>query len=184
LTDAVVKVGTCEGCNSQYAYTHEVTAHGTGLNFLFVEGASAERRAARKANQELAARLEYDCTPVPCPQCSFYQTNMVEKIRRGRWRLLQIMGYVLIPLSVFVLVVALTFSLVPGMPQSIVAASWFCGVSLLLVGFGLLIFRTMSNRKLDPNCFDGTEERFELARKYAMDSAAVKRMLQRQNIRH
>jgi hypothetical protein len=75
-----VKFVTCESCATEYVYVLEREASGGGTTAYGLNSEGAERDAKSAAGETLAAVLENDFDPVPCPACGHYQKYMFPKL--------------------------------------------------------------------------------------------------------
>lgn len=89
VSGALVKKVRCESCYKHYVYQMHRTGTGTGSSPLFLDNEGASGRAQSGAMLNLIHQLENTVDVVPCPNCGWYQDDMVKKARRGyrRWML-------------------------------------------------------------------------------------------------
>src|SRR3954451_16457292 len=80
----VVKRVTCEKCSCAYVYEMVRSATGSGLNPYFIDPGGAEDRAYGRAARRLRKALVEGAEPVACPDCGWYQGDMVREIKRRR----------------------------------------------------------------------------------------------------
>ena len=76
----------CEQCGREFTYLVERTGTGKGSSWYFLDNEGAQIRADTKAQQTLAASLGCAVDPVACPECGWFQKNMVVEARRRRHR--------------------------------------------------------------------------------------------------
>lgn len=78
------KVCCCETCRLEFVYTVERTGVGSGSSLLFLDNAGARNRAGARANQNLEKALQQAVDAVACPQCGWFQAEMIaaEKSKR------------------------------------------------------------------------------------------------------
>jgi hypothetical protein len=98
-----VREAKCERCSCAYAYEMVRRAEGSGTSPYFLNNAGAEASAQGRAAKRLKKALERGVDPVPCPDCSWYQANMVREMRYRR-------GRSMVKLAIFGLVIAAIIS--------------------------------------------------------------------------
>ena len=76
VSGSVLKGAYCENCECEYLYKMVRTAEGQGSSPYYLDNAGAERRAQQAAINSLTASLK-GVDPVPCPDCGWYQKNML-----------------------------------------------------------------------------------------------------------
>ena len=150
----VVKRVPCEKCGREYVYKMARTGYGRANVIL---NDYAQDVATNKADANLAAALERECEPVPCPGCGWYQPHMFPRARRLRHRWMSRLAVYGFPCSVLVAI--------PGLilwgygeqnrPGSFV---WWLGALLLAVAAALLlalpvmpVVKFLVCRRYDPN---------------------------------
>jgi hypothetical protein len=150
---------------------------------LFLDNDGARDRAGRNAEEALYRMLERDCAPVPWPKCSKYQTNMVEKLRRGRWTGLKIFAivllFLLIPVGLFAGYLTHAHSTV-GTDDNLrdMIIGWAVAAAVFFGVVGIVVFRSRSNQAYDPNTDEQEKERRELASQTAFSLADYQRLVQ------
>jgi hypothetical protein len=79
---SIVKTVVCERCQKKYGYklTRRVTCKATSI--LMLENRAAAARATKNAEEGARKSLREQCDPVPCPQCGWYQKEMIPQARR------------------------------------------------------------------------------------------------------
>jgi hypothetical protein len=107
ISGTVVRRVTCEKCACAYAYELVRAASGGATSIYMLNNAGAEYRARTRANKKLRRALERGVEPVPCPDCGWFQAEMVQEARR---RLVQ--G--LVPAAAVCLTLAGAIALVMG----------------------------------------------------------------------
>jgi hypothetical protein len=84
-----LKSACCENCNGTYFYQMQCTAQGQGSSPYYLDNDGAQRRSQAAAQKNLQKLLN-GILPIRCPDCGFYQQDMV-RILRGtsgtRWLL-------------------------------------------------------------------------------------------------
>ena len=82
VTGSVTKSVRCEKCHRQYNYAARRVGIGSGNSVLFLDNEGARRRADRDATKDLERTLAKAIEPVPCPNCRWYQRDMVRLVKR------------------------------------------------------------------------------------------------------
>lgn len=82
LTATTRKEVVCEHCRCEYAYNMTCTSHGRGISLLWVDNDDARERAQVYATRGLERMHRAGCELVPCPDCGWYQRDMVRKKRQ------------------------------------------------------------------------------------------------------
>ena len=142
----------CEACNCEYVYQV----------FRRVWGGSQQ-----EAVENLHNALYSACDPVPCPECGWYQRDMVERARQLRCRLLEYAGAGLVLVSVVAFLIVVSVGVRAG------SSVWWCVLPLALFASGvvLLVLRSVLPRSFDPNTAD-LESRIRLGRRRAISKEA------------
>jgi hypothetical protein len=162
---------TCEHCGSSYCYHLTRTTHAHVHEIYDLAGNTAFRRAQDRAQAKLRRLLETAADPVPCPECGWYQKNMLPSLRRSRlpwmravarWSL----ALVLIPLviSVVGLIGAKDLKAAPEWTSYTCVAT----VILPLALPALYALRWVLNRLYDPNKAIDQDERVRRGRERAV----------------
>jgi hypothetical protein len=166
---SAVKAVVCENCNYYYAYRLSREAVGDSTGFLVPDYETAQQRASDK----LRELLERGCDPVPCPECGWYQQNMVTRARQLKYRPLLIIGVVLI-IIVMVLsfpVIICTFNEGPKGPTLRSGIGYFVLLLIwevaLATSAGCLAARFLLPCFFNPNKAD-VESRIQLGRSRAI----------------
>lgn len=155
ISGAVVRRVTCEKCGCAYAYEMVRQGRGGGTSLYMLNNAGAEDRARTRASKRLRRELLHGVDPVGCPDCGWYQADMVREARR---RTMQ--G--IVPTAIVCLAIAAAYALVVGALLSATAgveprpAAYWLRVGALpgfLVGAALLalLVRYAVARGVDPN---------------------------------
>ena len=86
-TGSAVKNVHCEQCGKHYSYEVVRRAMGSGSSPFLLCNSAAKSWAQKAAGRKLAAALARAIDPVPCPDCGWFQSNMVAEMRRRghRW---------------------------------------------------------------------------------------------------
>lgn len=93
VTGREPKVVECEACRHGYVYFLKRAGYGQNTSVFFLDNAGAKARAADQAHAGLEAALATGIDPVPCPQCGWYQAEMVAQARAAHWAGLRYVGY-------------------------------------------------------------------------------------------
>jgi hypothetical protein len=86
LTGSVVRHARCEKCSCEYGYEMVRRATGSGHSPYCLNNSGAQDRANAQASRALRRALEKGADPVACPECGWYQADMVRDMRRRRGR--------------------------------------------------------------------------------------------------
>src|SRR5262245_22850887 len=74
----------CEKCGSRFSYTYLAKAVGEDGSLYFLDNEGAAARAVARAKSELKGELAHGTYMVPCPECGWYQKDMVREMRASR----------------------------------------------------------------------------------------------------
>jgi hypothetical protein len=136
------KFVTCGQCQKPYAYLLELEATGQGHNTLFLDAEGAARQAREQAIQNFEAQSRNRVLPVPCPQCGYYQPDMVAFLKDKRSiNALQVVGAVIVLLAFAPL-------------ASGAAYAWVGTAVLAALGVGVLAAGYAVAFRFDPNAGD------------------------------
>jgi hypothetical protein len=139
---SIIKFLRCEQCGKAYAYE-------------MLRGADGE--TFRSANMRLRSKLERSCDPVPCPDCGWYQQEMVHRLRMKHLAWLQLIAQALVLISIAVLVVLMSIAVDllenPGERRSDIwyLLPWVGWVVTLAAAGALFILRKVLCDEYDPN---------------------------------
>jgi hypothetical protein len=86
ISGTVVRRVTCEKCACAYAYELVRAASGAGTSMYLLDNSGAEYRARTRANKKLRRALERGVEPVQCPDCGWFQADMVREAQRRKAR--------------------------------------------------------------------------------------------------
>jgi hypothetical protein len=156
VTGSTLKVVQCEKCQANYAYVMTRTSTGHGRSILFLDNAGAQDRARQRAEDNLNYRLENACDPVPCPDCGWFQEEMLPKARKTLCQWMQTTGIALLIGAIAFAVVGYAGILMekgrpaPGCAAPALGAGAVCA----LVGTVFLIAWLIRRIRLDPNALD------------------------------
>src|SRR5436189_1879758 len=87
-----VKQVHCEQCGCDYFYRMVRRGEGRGTSPYYLDNKGAQRRAERNAQRKLEKLLRKGIDPVPCPDCGWFQRDMVREVRRRSQRWLLVIG--------------------------------------------------------------------------------------------
>jgi hypothetical protein len=160
--DTAVKEAKCEQCDCEYFYQVFRSATGRSTAFLVADHHSAQQQA----DEELLDLLIDACDPVPCPNCGWYQQNMVARARQIRFGWLSRASFVFFLISCFglfiVAVGADEIALRDGDVKTLFAGLQLWGAAFIPAAV-LFILKRVLTRRYDPNAAD-RERRIDLAR--------------------
>lgn len=143
VTQSAVKEVRCEHCGCEFVYGMSATERGTGTDVMFLDGQGARERAACTAAGRAKMALRLRCSPVPCPDCGWYQADMVEELKQRR----------LSRLVVFVLLPALGLCAILWSAREQVAGWDDRSIGLVLLGIlcAAVVAVAILARRWDPN---------------------------------
>ncbi len=137
-----LKVVSCENCKQSYAFLFDVAAQGTDLDLLFLDSVSSKERANAQAREHLAAKIRNAVVAIPCPQCGFYQADMVRQLKENAWsNPMQVVGAIVILLSLLPLAFDIEFA-------------WVMTLIVAAVGIAILVRGYVVSSRYDPNAGD------------------------------
>jgi hypothetical protein len=162
---SAAKAVTCEQCGTPYAYAMTRTASGRDCAPYGLGCDKAKRRAYEKAVQAAQKALAGSCEPVPCPDCGWYQTDMVKQLRRQRHRWMTFCGGWLLFLFLGPLLVGIILYLAPGQEQLTRFVVPLLAATGVMTGIGLTLWtgQKVLSSGYDPNACD-VEERKRIGR--------------------
>jgi hypothetical protein len=166
-----IKSVTCENCATEYVYTMERQATGTGTSVYGLNpGAPAHARAA--AGDTLHAYLDNDFDPVPCPACGHYQRYMFPKLMETTSLLGLLVTVSALVFGAVSAVAALKCSLTYARVQSdatfsAMLTAWSALLAAGMVASALYLVRSVRVRRFDPNRTD-QQSRIALGRSRAL----------------
>jgi len=156
---------SCTVCGQQFAYLLRLEATGVDHDLLFLDAEGSAQRAQEQAQQNLSEKCRNAVRPVPCPNCGYYQDDMVRLLREEGMS----NGPVIAGLAVAAL------SLIPLAFR--VPHLWILTVVGVLVGLALLAYADVAASRFDPNAGD-PESRKALGRRRTIWGAQLDEMLQ------
>ncbi len=152
---ATWKVVPCEHCQQRFAFLIEMEGQGSDGDFLFLNSSESMQRARAQAQQNLADKIRNSVVAIPCPQCGFYQADMVRQLKHAAWtNPMQIIGAIVIVLSF----APLAFEIDDNWILTAVTAT--AGAVLLAKGYVI-------SARYDPNAGDPAP-RIEFARQHSV----------------
>lgn len=152
---AVWKFVSCANCQQDFGYLMRLQANGEDHDLLFLDMEGSIKRAEASAEQNLAKKCHNVVLPVPCPNCGFYQEDMVNILKEeGSSNGYFTAGLVLATLSL----VPLAFS-IPHI--------WIVTAAGVLTGLLLMGYADLAASRYDPNAGD-PEPRKLHGRKHAV----------------
>src|SRR5438309_2332693 len=77
----------CEQCGCEFAYRLQIVARGQGHSPLYLNNQGAQQTAQNRARANFEQKAKKDIAAVNCPQCNHLQSNMVNLLKKRRWRL-------------------------------------------------------------------------------------------------
>jgi len=139
-----LKVVSCENCKQSYAFLFDVEAQGEALDLLFLDSVASKEWADAQARENLAAKIRNSVTVIPCPQCGFYQADMVRQLKENAWsNPMQIVGAIVVLLSFIPLAFDIDYA-------------WIMTVIVATIGVVLLAHGYVVSFRYDPNAGDPT----------------------------
>jgi hypothetical protein len=150
----------CENCRRKYYYRLERTGRGE---------ANTKEQARRIAKARLLKMLDCDIDPVPCPECGWYQEDMLPLLRKPRLRWMQHLGIACALFGAcFLLPIILYFDkntrLADKTSLQIVVNCGACWAALMVAAASVFVLRSYLNRRYNPNDPETEQERIELGR--------------------
>ena len=103
ITASVVRKVKCEKCGCAFAYEMIRRGEGVAESAYASNEKSADHHASERARKSLQRRLRRGVDPVACPDCGWYQTEMVQELRRRELRPLLWVG-ILVPILALVVI--------------------------------------------------------------------------------
>ena len=155
-TGSIVRAVVCEKCQAEFYYELERVECGEASAPYYLGQKSAEARAERKAQKNLARKLAYDLDPVPCPNCQWVNISAVKACNKlGGKFWIQV---VLLPFAVVVVVsspIQILFALAEWIGNPVL---WYvllvCVVLAMIVAMILIVLLIrwgLQGRRINPN---------------------------------
>lgn len=175
----------CEKCGHKYYYLLVCTAVGRGQAPYGLGAEAAKERARAAAERQLRRMLETEIVPVPCPQCGWYQEEMIPQLKAPRLRWMRFVGISGVVVGGLVAVVATLLTAASGERHSTiepaaVVVAWGVTAITLLGGIALLLVRRHKNAGYDPNNPETEQERIELGRRFTITKEEAEELMQDQ----
>ncbi|MBI3175108.1 MAG: zinc ribbon domain-containing protein [Chloroflexi bacterium] len=102
---SILKPVVCENCGCEYFYQIKHQTDGSATNVLWLNKQGAIRNAENNANQNLESYLKKAVRNYHCPDCGFYQADMIQRMKNTIWQRAIIFGII-----AFVIVAVVTSS--------------------------------------------------------------------------
>jgi hypothetical protein len=160
----------CEHCGVRFHYPIACTGTGNATDFYMLNPKKAERRAQKRAEDDLKRELAEAVIPCPCPNCSKYQASMMRELQGiaytglDRWSPLLWAAF-LAGLAAFC--ICGTMLLFNKDATADMRFQNRCGVILGFVGMLILpsarVLRMVMRRSYDPHRVVSEEDRLEEA---------------------
>jgi hypothetical protein len=154
MAGAVVRDVACEKCGCAYHYKLVRRGQGTGSAPYYIGQGSAQRRAESGARDSVERLLARDIDPVPCPDCGWFQADMVREVRRRslRWlRTVAIFGGILTAGALLIYLPAATEGLNRPMRTEDQIVTIVLATAVILSIAGPILLRRMLLNARDPN---------------------------------
>jgi tellurite resistance protein len=84
VSGSVTKLCRCEACSEEYLYTAKRKVSASGSSFLWLDNDGARERAISGAQGQIQAALAMAVDPVACPNCGWFQADMLSQLKRRR----------------------------------------------------------------------------------------------------
>ena len=141
----------CAKCGRTYFYTIVRLGTGRGDSLYGTDDAGAQRRAQARAEAELQRPLEHDVEPVACPDCGWYQPEMVREWGRRRYLWLLRLGVLMPIVCEMAIGVAWGFAAKRHLTQVFSSVLVALAIVAPIMGIALLVWREFLRRQFDPN---------------------------------
>ena len=162
LFGAQYRLVHCESCNEEFVTLVERRAIGRHSQLYSLTASTYARETAMaRAVAKLEKLLENDVEPVPCPNCGWYQPNMVKVLSKPKGALLRIFGGI-------GCVVAALFCFANFVSQNNlgVIAPWSTVIPIAMIGPALLVGGFLRRAFYSPNN-TSVKKRLDLAFEHA-----------------
>ncbi len=137
-----LKLISCENCQQRYAFLLDLEARGSDIDLLFLDSSGSKERAVAQAKHNLAAKTRNSLTTIPCPECGFYQADMVRQLKEdASTNPTQVVGAIVFLLAFIPLALAISFA-------------WFVTACTAIVGLVILAYGYLLSARFDPNAGD------------------------------
>ncbi len=94
VSGSIWKPVTCENCGCEYAYQIKHQTNGSATNVLWLNKDGAIRNAENNANHNLKSYLKNTVRNYHCPNCGFYQTDMIHRMKNSVWQRALVFGFI------------------------------------------------------------------------------------------
>lgn len=94
VSGSMMKPVACENCGCEYLYQVKHQTSGSATNVLWLNKQGAITNAENNANQNLENYLKNTVRNHPCPDCGFYQSDMIQRMKNTIWQKGLIFGFV------------------------------------------------------------------------------------------
>lgn len=152
---------TCEHCGQQYFYRVGFTATGSAQNPYYLDPDS-QQRAEREAEALLEQALRREVVPVPCPNCTLYQRDMLPAVRSAHLPQMRLKARILLGLAPVTALLGCVIASAAGGGGAVVLVP-VLPVMCLIAGFGVLVKRGRLLAAYDPNGEDSLSMRKRVA---------------------
>ncbi|WP_254507833.1 hypothetical protein [Anatilimnocola floriformis] len=150
----MLKLITCEHCQTEFGFVVQLEASGEEHDIIMADAGGA-KRATKRAEQNLLKKGNNEVHPIPCPQCGAYQEDMVKLLKEeGTSNAPMIAG----------LIVAV-ISLIPLAWQ--MPGAWKLTAAGLVIGLGMMGYSDFAAALYNPNAGD-PERRKATGRKHTV----------------
>jgi hypothetical protein len=105
VSGSIWKPVVCENCGCVYVYQIKHQTSGSATNLLWLNKQGAINSARFNANRNLEKYLKKQVRNYPCPECGFYQAEMIKRMKKNIWQQAIAVGGI-----AFVLIIILTAS--------------------------------------------------------------------------
>jgi hypothetical protein len=168
----------CEKCDRNFYYKLICKAFGRANIVPLADPENSRRTALSRANQKLRELLETQIAPVPCPDCGWYQRDMVPLLRArqsprlNKYGVAGLLSGPLVAAAGFAMATASSDGPVvqqTGGARLVGFGLLGLGAVLAVAGLLLLVIRWYRSQKsYDPNEPKTVQERIALGRKLAI----------------
>ena len=93
-TGSTLKPVICENCGCEYFYQIKHQTDGSATNVLWLNKQGAINNAQNNASQNLEKYLESAVRNYHCPDCGFYQADMVQRMKNTVWQRAIVFGVI------------------------------------------------------------------------------------------
>lgn len=144
----VYKQVVCEQCQTEYYYYMEREALAVATSWLFLNNKGAQKAASKRAEAKLRKQLAKGGEPVPCPNCGWFQDDMIRLARREFLPWMRGVGRLLIALSIPVTYAAFVTAPRPNAVAAFTSPLGIGGIVSFGIGVGLILIRIWISQHL------------------------------------